>query len=92
MLNATGFTPAEALAAAEIWSRTDALALVAVDAPTVNPGSIPILRFCRQSVLIVGFAESLADEVMRVADIIGIERIIGSVCVEEQRTRRWRRS
>jgi hypothetical protein len=85
-----GVLPAAANAAARsIAALDDQPTLVAIDAPTRNPASIPVLRACPRSTLLVGLARSRLPDVEEVVAHLGEDRIIGAVCIERPTRRRW---
>lgn len=88
--NALGLMPAEAVSVADELTDVSRPSLIVVDAPTANAGAIPILRACPRSVLVVGLTRSRADQVEEILATVGIDRVLGSLCIDEERSRKRR--
>lgn len=63
--------------------------IVVVESPTIDPGSIPIVRNCERSLLLVGLRVSRNDELDEITELIGSDRVMGAVCLEPDSKRRW---
>ena len=90
VVTAVGLHPSQALETSRgIASHKGAPLIIVVESPTVDPGSIPIVRNCSRSLLLVGLRTSRGDELSEITDLIGSDRVMGAVCLEPDSKRRW---
>ncbi len=90
VVTAVGLRPGEAAETSRnIAESGGSQTIVVVESPGVDPSSIPILRSCPRVVLLVGLERSRADALAGIAGLVGVDRVVGSVCLERDKKRRW---
>ncbi len=83
VVTAVGLRPSQALETSRgVAAHTGDPVIIVVESPNVDPGSIPIVRNCTRSVLLVGLKVSRGDQLSEITELIGPDRVMGAVCLE----------